>query len=590
MEDFEPPKYMTSLIAAVNDGAKSAQAGAFLFLLVGLYLLATAFSASDEDLLLGRTVTISQIGASLPVSFSFAIAPMVFVFLHIYTLVRYDLLAANVRQFQSELHNTVRLEADRERCRQLLANVEFIVELTTPRSSALYSRLWLWLSRGIVTAFPVTALLLVQINALRYQSDLIVWVQRVWLVFDLVALVWFFRRNALDGSVWPERRLARAQRWAWLLLGPVVVGALNLLYLDTVPVDADQRLVRYDPQDRNNPKDQRAYAVGNPLDLILCPRLKWGCRFLRVDHRTLVDQVRDDKALGILRMDISQLAEVLAEETTGPGSNPDLEAKAERVKAMAAIEGAFLRNRSLRFAILDESRLYAADLIEADLRSASLSDADISGARLRGALLRGSNLTAQQLGSASRDLREADLPRLNLVGAQLQGANLNDANVRASYLSRANLNRAELRDADLSGADLRLIDLSSADLSRANLSGANLNDANLSDADLNGADLDRSDLSRANLSGADLSRAYLNRADLNHTDLSAAHLMGAHLEGAVLVEAHLEGAILVEAHLEHADLSRADLSAAKNLIQAQLDGACGTDVKLPPGLTLRPCP
>jgi hypothetical protein len=92
VEAFEPPKYLTNLIAAVNDGAKSAQGAAFLFLLVGLYLLATAFSASDEDLLLGKTVTISQIGASLPVSFSFAIAPLVFVFLHGYALVRYDML------------------------------------------------------------------------------------------------------------------------------------------------------------------------------------------------------------------------------------------------------------------------------------------------------------------------------------------------------------------------------------------------------------------------------------------------------------------------------------------------------------------
>ncbi len=132
-EAFEPPKYLTSLIAAVNDGAKAAQGGAFLFLLVGLYLLATAFSASDEDLLLGKTVTISQIGASLPVSFSFAIAPLVFVFLHIYALVRYDMLAANVRHFVQELRDTVTPEADRERCRQLLANVEFIVALTAPR-------------------------------------------------------------------------------------------------------------------------------------------------------------------------------------------------------------------------------------------------------------------------------------------------------------------------------------------------------------------------------------------------------------------------------------------------------------------------
>ena len=114
-DGFEPPKYLASLIAAVNDGAKAAQGGALFFALVGVYLLATAFSASDEDLLRGRTVTISQIGATLPVSFSFAIAPFVFVFLHIYTLVRYDLLAANVRQFLAELRRTVLGEADRVR-------------------------------------------------------------------------------------------------------------------------------------------------------------------------------------------------------------------------------------------------------------------------------------------------------------------------------------------------------------------------------------------------------------------------------------------------------------------------------------------
>jgi hypothetical protein len=72
---LEPPTYVSSLIAAINDGAKTAQAGALVFL-----LLATAFSSSDEDLLRGKTVTILQIGASLPITFSFVIAPLVFVF------------------------------------------------------------------------------------------------------------------------------------------------------------------------------------------------------------------------------------------------------------------------------------------------------------------------------------------------------------------------------------------------------------------------------------------------------------------------------------------------------------------------------
>jgi hypothetical protein len=127
----------------------------------------SAFSATDEDLLRGRTVLISQIGATLPVSFSFAIAPFVFVFLHFYTLVRYDMLAANARQFQAELLDTVPLQADRKRCRQLLANVEFIQALVVPPGSRLESSVWRWLVLTVVAVFPVVVLLLVQINALR---------------------------------------------------------------------------------------------------------------------------------------------------------------------------------------------------------------------------------------------------------------------------------------------------------------------------------------------------------------------------------------------------------------------------------------
>jgi hypothetical protein len=103
MDAFEPPKYITSLIAAINDGAKSAQTGALAFAAIGLYLLATAFSATDEDLLLDRTLAISQLSAQIPVTVSFAMMPILFVALHVFTLIRYDMLAANVRQFSADL-------------------------------------------------------------------------------------------------------------------------------------------------------------------------------------------------------------------------------------------------------------------------------------------------------------------------------------------------------------------------------------------------------------------------------------------------------------------------------------------------------
>jgi uncharacterized protein YjbI with pentapeptide repeats len=43
-------------------------------------------------------------------------------------------------------------------------------------------------------------------------------------------------------------------------------------------------------------------------------------------------------------------------------------------------------------------------------------------------------------------------------------------------------------------------------------------------------------------------------------------------------------------HTIGANLNGAELSETTLDGQQQLDGACGTDAKLPPGLTLKPCP
>src|SRR5687767_1950660 len=103
MDLFEPSKYMSSLIAAVNDAAKSAQTGALVFMLVGLYLLMTAFSTTDKDFILEHTISVSQLGVQVPVVFSFAIAPAIFVFLHVHALIRYDMVAAYLRQLDKDL-------------------------------------------------------------------------------------------------------------------------------------------------------------------------------------------------------------------------------------------------------------------------------------------------------------------------------------------------------------------------------------------------------------------------------------------------------------------------------------------------------
>jgi hypothetical protein len=98
-------------------------------------------------------------------------------------------------------------------------------------------------------------------------------------------------------------------------------------------------------------------------------------------------------------------------------------------------------------------------------------------------------------------------------------------------------------------------------------------------------DLRDAHIPRADLRQADLRSAYLFNADLRDADLR-----GADLRGAILLYPHiLPGGAAYLADLQAVHLTGADLRRAE-VAQAQLDQACGTDVKLDPGLKIKPCP
>ncbi|MBS0640768.1 MAG: pentapeptide repeat-containing protein, partial [Proteobacteria bacterium] len=401
---------------------------------------------------------------SLPVSFSFAIAPGVFVCLHILALVRYDMLAANLRQFTRELDATVPREQDRERCRLLLTHTEFIEAQIAPPGSALHSRLWPVLFVVIVAAIPLLVLLFVQINAIRYQSEFITNVQRAWLALDLLAVVLFFYRNAPDGSPWPGDLRTRLRRWVLLLGLPALIASFNALFLNVVPPDADSRIVRYEPGSAANAGIPLMALALQPLDWLACPHLNWGCRFLRVERRTLVEKVWDEKVM------VSLLAD---------GS--------EAKHSLSGVEGVVLRERSFRFADLTESRLYGADMTDVDLRQANLDRSSLQGARLAQAHMQGASLAQAQMQGSY--LLRAEMQGANLVSAQLQGADLSDAQLQGADLSDAQLQGARLSDAQLHGASLLHADLAGADLAGAQMQGADLSDAQLQGANLRKAGL-----------------------------------------------------------------------------------------------------
>jgi hypothetical protein len=96
----------------------------------------------------------------------------------------------------------------------------------------------------------------------------------------------------------------------------------------------------------------------------------------------------------------------------------------------------WLRDGSLRGAILDG----------ANLQGAILDGADLQGAGLEAAALQGAGLL-------SANLQRADLIEANLQGARLYRANLQGAWLLGTALQGADLQGAELGEAELEGAE-----------------------------------------------------------------------------------------------------------------------------------------
>ena len=585
MSGFDPPKYIASLTAAINDGAKAAQTGAFAFGLVGLFLLATAFSATDEDLLLDHTLAIAQLGAAIPVTVSFAMMPILFLALHVFTLIRYDMLAANLRQFRADLAAMVPLAADRERCRQLLANVEFIQSLTAPEGSALRSRVFGFVSWLVIAGFPVVVLLAVQINALRYQSEMVTLVQRLCLMADLALLLWFFRRQRINLG---EDRLSPGGRLLAQLPLYALILVLDFAYVNVPGAESttvragiplQQRLTQLETPSpgrssyRLAVQDMILEIPRQPLDLWLCPELHWGCRFLKVDHRILVGMVWDNKAIIEL----------------GAG-------EALTKTRRASFEGVFLRGRSLRFADLSESRLYAADMIGVDLRQAKLFLAQLQGANMGQARMQGANLWGVQMQGANltnAQMQGANMAEVQLQGAemlmtQLQGTSMEGARLQDASMLGAEMQGANMRSAQLQGANMMNAQMHGADLSGARLQGAAMPGTQLQGADLRGAQLQGADLFIADLRGTDLRNAAIWQTSFNGSHFDLTDVRGADSYAGVtpadLQELLKRMPVAAHQRLEHALIPR-DLETIEG-IDAKVTGDVLVDTKtrLRPGL------
>jgi uncharacterized protein YjbI with pentapeptide repeats len=171
--------------------------------------------------------------------------------------------------------------------------------------------------------------------------------------------------------------------------------------------------------------------------------------------------------------------------------------------------------------------------------------AAVVGARLEERFLRYADAAGAFLANA--DLRSADLERANLLGVDLRGSNLVGTKLVGAYLMTSKLQGAELTGADLREAFLLETDLREVRMLGTNAEKTCLNGANLMRADLQQANFQCADFRPANMAWT---RLYDYKWGESEGKVTIIFLQGANFQGATLKETRLEGARLVNKVLD----------------------------------------
>ena len=441
---------------AVNAATITARNTTTAMLVLAITLAATVVATDDFAILLGTVKVLPELGVELPVVVAFLVAPPVFIFLHANVLLQLEVLAERLRSFYEAIpYGSDATWAD------LVHGFAFTQfhrppPATTVEKSFLspdrLHRFFLWIIIwSSIIAAPILLLISIQISFVRFQSVYISIFHAVIVTIDLVFLIWHYfsvRRYIESAPILPLDRILGAQLVKWLSRGVVILAAVlvgAIIWTQAMPPGwYDARHYRFysvgfdhDPRDIRRDKFDPWPTAGDlirwkeragVLD-VLCAEVKWGCRFINLPFRTLVNIAAKPSLLDV---------------------------------------GLFLGYRRFRYADFRESRLQGVDF-----RFSNLTGANLHKAHLQNAILSYANLQGT-------DLSEAHLESAQLEHAKLGCSKLHSSSEeRCVDLRRAHLLRANLKGASLNGADLSGSNMDGADISGAWLIGVNLVGANI---------------------------------------------------------------------------------------------------------------
>jgi uncharacterized protein YjbI with pentapeptide repeats len=488
---------LKAIKTAVNDAA-SVGGGLWLsYLFVLFYLAVAAGAVTHADLFLENPVKLPFLNVELPLLAFFFLAPILFLFVHAYTLVHLVFLTDKAKRFDQALsaqigEDTVAAkDADDLRVRaiagvrgQLPSNI-FIQFLAGPRDRRAGSFGWLLrvIAWSTLAVAPILLLLLFQLQFLPFHNSWVTWTHRLALVVDLV-LIWWLWRKILSGreAVTPRPRAGRI----WWAVGAGLTACAFLFSwgLATFPGEwQTESLAAWRPiheRDRNTNR-------------IMVSVHDWLFES-RIDDTTRRRHWLLSSTLVLPGFNIYE----------GLGLDDPEKAKWRDFVFRA-------RGRDFKGAIFELANLPKVDFTDSSLQNSTFTDATVQGSSFDGANLEGSSLYQARLQGVS--LSGATLWNAILNLAKLQGANLDFAKLQGAWLQRSELKGATLFNAELQGVNFDMAQLQGANLSDANLQGASLYYANLQGTSLANADLQGAPLQMASLEATDLDGALLWRTN-----------------------------------------------------------------------------
>ena len=555
---YEDPR-IRELLQAANDSARLFRTVFVSFVIVALYLLVIALSADDELLFRDGSLQAPIVNVSVRTSHYFIAAPWLLLLLHFNLLIQAIFLANKIADYERAVRSSRPGRLPQNEMLRLTYPIP-ITRMSGSEPAALHPLvLWLFVCVTLVL-LPVVCLGVIQTQFLDYQSLGITLMHSGALVLDLVLILYLWPRVRVFHGQYDSARVRQVSVVAGLLVATfVAVGPLfSIVFLESAAAGGAW-LQNISPLLTSlhslDVQDKRLYLGAestSPADACEANDTTLALNLTRRSFRAA-------------NLSNSILCSAVMVET-----------QLQRATLVnVRFERADLRDAKMRGAILGNAQFESANLLRADLQ-----DVIAAGERLRvqGTVLTNEQVSVERVSGAqfeNAELTGADLRRANLANSILSDAVMTGARLQGAILVNANLKGADLRDAKLQGAILGNAQFERADLTGANLEGvvAAGEGESLLVQDLSEEEqVSNTRLSGARFERADLTGAELRRAMLPNSRFQEAILKGAQLQGAILVNADFEGADLRDAQLQRAILGDARFEGT-NLRNANLQDA-----------------